>query len=102
MKIQPVQIWKDGGLKEATWMTCHVTADNLKDSAGFYYSLHQTIDNIPTAVIASGNLFMTGQDYEGWQTNEYAWQWVAQKLGLTLIEEEVVPPTEPTQPETQP
>lgn len=103
MKIQSIQIWKNGSLKEANWFTCYAVSDNLKDSATFYYGLHERNDaEMTMTILADGNLLMNGADYQGWQTNEYAWQWVAQKLGLTLIEEEVVPPTEPTEPETQP
>lgn len=103
MKIQPIQIWKNGSLKEATSFNCYVVSDNLRDSASFNYSLHSESESPMLGdSVATGQIYMTGDDYQAWQTNEYAWQWAAQKLGLTLIEEEVVPPTEPTEPETQP
>lgn len=86
MKIQPIQIWKDGELKTADTLTCYVVSDNLKDSATFYYSLSSEAGSL-----AQGNLTMGGTDYEGWQTNEYAWQWVAGKLGLTIIGEDPAP-----------
>ena len=91
MKTQPVQIWKNGSLKEAAWLNCYVISDNLKDSATFYYSLSTLVENegVESAgdVLADGNLSMTGEAYEGWQTNEYAWSWIAQSLGLTIINE---------------
>lgn len=88
MKIQPIQIWKNGSLKEAAWLNAYVVSDNLKDSATFYYSLSSVdAEGNPAESIAEGNLGMSGEDYEGWATNPYAWSWVAGKLGLTLIEE---------------
>jgi len=91
MKIQPVQIWKNGSLKEAAWLNSYVISDNLKDSATFYYSLSTLVVNeeVESAgeVLAEGNLTMNGEAYEGWQTNEYAWAWVAESLGLTVITE---------------
>lgn len=91
MKIQPIQIWKNGSLKEAAWLNSYVISDNLKDFASFYYSLSSMNEqNAPLEVLAEGNLVMTGDDYQGWQTNEYAWNWVAGKLSLVLIPDQPV------------
>lgn len=88
MKIQPIQIWKNGSLKEAAWLNSFVISDNLKDSASFYYSLSSlTQEGNPSEILAEGNLTMIGDDYQSWETNPYAWSWVANKLGLTLINE---------------
>jgi len=84
MNIQPVQIWKNGSLKEAAWLTCHAVSDNLKDSANFYYALYSVEDGLPHSMLADGNLAMGGDDYQGWQTNEYAWNWVVNQLGLVI------------------
>jgi hypothetical protein len=51
---------------------------------------------------------MSGDDYDAWETNEYAYDWVAGQLNLTIIgdyvppvvEEEVEQPEPDT--ETQP
>jgi hypothetical protein len=64
--------------------------------------------------LAQGNLTMSGDDYDAWETNDYAYDWVAGQLNLTIIgdyvppvvepiEEVLVEPTEPeTEPETEP
>lgn len=78
--IQPIQIWKSGALKEATLLNSYVVSDNLVDSALFYYSLATAASE----ALAEGNLTMSGADYQAWEQNEYAWQWVATQLGLTI------------------
>lgn len=78
--IQPIQIWKNGGLKEAFILNSYVVSDNIKDSATFYYSLLS--DNKEN--LAEGNLTMSGDSYQGWEQNNYAWDWVANQLGLVI------------------
>lgn len=78
--IQPIQIWKNGGLKEALILNSYVVSDNIKDSATFYYALlNENKENI-----AEGNLSMGGDDYKLWQENTYAWDWIANKLGIII------------------
>ena len=43
---------------------------------------------------------MTGDVYQAWQTNEYAYDWVAEQLNLTITGD-YVPPV-PPQPEPTP
>ena len=50
--------------------------------------------------LAQGNLTMTGEDYQAWQTNEYAYDWVAGQLNLTITGD-YVPPVPPA-PEPTP
>lgn len=81
--IKPISIWSNGESKLATKM--HLSGnDNLINSVMFYYSLHAETGER----LADGNLVMSGEDYESWQDNPYAWDWVAKKLNLTLIPEE--------------
>jgi hypothetical protein len=83
--IQPVQIWKSGSLKEAIFLNSYVVSDNIKDSAVFYYSLlNENKENL-----AEGNLTMGGDDYQGWEQNEYAWDWIASQLGLVITGDEL-------------
>ena len=87
--IQPIQIWKNGGLKEASILNSYVVSDNIKDSATFYYALlNENKENL-----AEGNLSMGGDAYQGWEQNEYAWDWIAGQLGL-VITGDYVEPTE--------
>ncbi|MCA2656101.1 MAG: hypothetical protein IM591_00250 [Chitinophagaceae bacterium] len=89
-KVQPFNIWVNGQMKSVKYMFLRCGTDNLKDSAIFYFSLHEaTTDKDGTEisgnVLTDGNITMSGTDYDGWETNEYAWTWAAQKLNITLI-----------------
>lgn len=81
-KVQPIEIWKDGSLRMVTTFRAYVVTDNLIDYAIFYYALGT--DSSET--LAEGHLTMNGPDYQAWEQNEYAWQWVANQLGLTIVE----------------
>lgn len=85
-KIQPLNIWSNGQTKSATQMSLSGN-DNLSNSATFYYCLFAEQGE----KVADGNLTMTGKDYEDWKTNQYAWDWAAKELGLTLISDEKQP-----------
>ena len=97
-KIQPFNIWSNGQLKSAKYMTLLCGTDNLKDSAMFYYALFAETTNregelIQGEKLAEGNLTMTGEDYDNWQTNGYAWDWAAKQLNIKLENsQEVVEP----------
>jgi len=84
-QIQPVSIWYNGQMVQATFFYMISNSDNLVDIATFYYTL---ITNNNTQV-AQGNLTMTGFDYDAYSSspdsNSYAYQWGATQLNLTLI-----------------
>jgi hypothetical protein len=108
--IQPISIWDKGTVQEATVLNAYAINDNLSTSATFYYTLLSE----SMQQLAQGNLTMSGDDYDAWETNDYAYDWVAGQLNLTIIgdyvppvvepiEEVLVEPTEPeTEPETEP
>jgi hypothetical protein len=85
--IQPISIWDNGTVQEATILNAYCINDNLSTSASFYYSLLS--DNMQQ--LAQGNLYMSGEDYIGWQTNDYAYNWVAEQLNLTITGDYVPP-----------
>lgn len=90
-KIQPFQIWVNGSLKTASFLSATSISDNLKDTAVFYWQLFEAIENtdMQGAQLAQGNLTLTGDDYQQWNTetdaNAWAYSWIAEQLGLTLI-----------------
>lgn len=90
--IQPIVIWSLGQVKQGTLLNAYVVADNLKDSATFYFSI-----NSDTEALSQGNLVMQGADYEGFVSNEYAFDWVAGKLGVTITGD-FVPAAQPSEP----
>ena len=80
-------------LGTATILNAYCINDNLSNSATFYYALLS--DSL--SQLQQGNLTMTGEDYVGWATNEYAYNWVATQIDVTITGD-YVPPV-PPQPE---
>lgn len=68
-------------LGTATILNAYCINDNLKDSATFYYSLLSETET----QLQQGNLTMTGEDYKLWVTNDYAYDFVASKLDVTIV-----------------
>ena len=86
-QIQPVMVWSNGQELEATVLNAYVESDNLLNQAVFYYgvgTIYYSVNPLSTP-LSFGKLTMTGQDYLDWQTNQYAWDWVAAQLNLTII-----------------
>ena len=79
--ISPVSIWNNGSSKQATVFSLICINDNLKDVATFYYRMMEADGTL----LSEGNLSMTGAAYDGYATNEYAYDWAAQELALTII-----------------
>ena len=84
-QIQPVSIWYNGQVVQATIFNMVSINDNLTTSATFYYALFVDANY----QVANGNLEMSGADYIAYSTsttaNDYAYQWGATQLNLTLV-----------------
>jgi hypothetical protein len=84
-QIQPVSIWYNGQMIQATIFNMTSISDNLNSEAVFYYQLFSSTN----LQLTNGNLTMTGFDYEAYSTspdsNAYAYQWGATQLNLTLV-----------------
>lgn len=99
--IEPVSIWDNGVVKEATILNCYATNVILGNSATFFYTLSQyNVDPIVMNTLVQGTLTMTGDAYAQWTVDAYAWDWVAEQLNLTITGD-YIPPV-PPQPEPQP
>ena len=68
-------------LGTAVILNAYCINDNLNDSATFYYALLSDTQ----AQFSQGNLTMEGQDYANWTTNDYAYNWVAEQIDVTII-----------------
>lgn len=99
-KIEPVSLWKDGKVYEADDLSVISINDDLKTSATFYYKLSEapleSVDEAgvktvvsPGGLLADGNISIGGDDYTAWgeasDVNLAAYEYVAEKLGLTLL-----------------
>jgi hypothetical protein len=82
-KIKVIKSWINGQSIEATQFQLTAISVNLENSAIFYYGLYSD-KNIK---VADGNLFMEGQDYQDWQSDEFAWDWAATKLNIEILPE---------------
>ena len=84
-QIQPVSIWYNGQIVTANLFNMVCTNDNLIDKATFYYALF--VDS--NLQVADGVITMGGADYIAYSTsttaNDYAYQWGATQLNLTLV-----------------
>ena len=77
-------------LGTATILNAYCINDNLVNSAFFNYQLLS--DTL--VQLSQGNLTMIGQDYANWQTNQYAYDWIATQIDVTIIGDYVPPVTE--------
>ena len=77
-EIQPVTMWNGvQGIYLNTWAE-NVT---LGLSAVFSYNI---LDASQERLV-EGSLTMTGEAYQQWTVDQYAWDWVATQLNLTII-----------------
>ena len=91
--IQPVTGWANGKPIQANLLYAFVASDNLVNSAIFSYSMYsENSDQTIGQLFSGGQLTMMGADYIAYQTNQYAWDWIANQLNLTITGD-YVPPT---------
>jgi hypothetical protein len=98
--IEPVSIWDNGTVQQAKILNAYAINVTLGTSAVFYYELFSENSVMPIKMqLAQGNLTMTGEAYAQWEMDDYAWDWVAQQLNLTIIGDYVPPVTPAPKPE---
>jgi len=91
-KIEPVQVWKNGEQLEASLLNAIIVNDNLESACTFYYQVligGEGTEEMPILVghsVAEGNIFLSGEEYLEWNgSNDYAYEYIAEKLNLTLV-----------------
>ena len=93
--ITEVSIWDNGKIKKASILNAYAVNLVLNESATFYYALYsQTKDGLQGDMLASGNLSMTGDDYNNWTSDEYVWKFIAKSLNLVIAGDYVAPVAE--------
>jgi hypothetical protein len=95
--ITPISIWDKGQNKQADILNAFAVNVTLGVSATFYY----TISN-ETEQLANGNLTLEGEDYQLWDEDVFAWDWIAGQLNLTIVGDYVPPVVEPIVEEVVP
>ena len=104
--IEAVQVWYNGQEVQAIVLNASAQNDNLQTSANFQYQLLEQLVMSGSGYtylqpVATGSLIMDGETYQAWETNEYAYDWVAEQLNLTITGD-YVPPVPPTPPTPEP
>ena len=93
--ITEVSIWDNGKIKKASILNAYAINLVLNESATFYYALYsQTKDGLQGDMLASGNLSMTGEDYDNWISDDYVWEFLAKSLNLVIKGDYVAPVAE--------
>ena len=92
-QIQPVTLWIQGTTKTANVFDLSIVSDDLATRASLYYRLGSEIvpaeGEFQTVWLQDGNLTITGEDYQQWDAdpsaNEWIYNWAANQLNLTII-----------------
>lgn len=92
--IEPISVWYNGKQKQGSVLGVVANNDNLSSAASFTYQILAESDATSPMIngleqVASGVLTMSGEVYDNWQTNDYAYYWVAEQLNLTITGEYV-------------
>jgi hypothetical protein len=85
-QIQPISIWDKGQNKQADILNAFGARLTLGVSATFDYTLSNEQEQL-----AKGELTMSGEDYQLWDADTFAWNWIAAQLNLTIIGDYVKP-----------
>jgi len=94
--IEPISIWDKGQNKQADILNAFGTDVKFGVSAEFYYTISNEQEQL-----ASGKLTLEGDDYQLWDADTFAWDWIAAQLNLTIIGDYVPPVVEPVAEVTQ-
>ena len=87
-QIQAVPIWDNGKTQNAEILNAYAVNVTLGVSATFYYSLMSDTKQ----TLATGNLTMSWDYYKKWSSSDdYAWEFVAEKLNLVIVGDWVEP-----------
>lgn len=82
--ITPISIWDKGQNKQADILNAFAVNVTLGISAEFYYTISNENEQL-----AFGNLTLEGADYQQWDEDVFAWDWIAKQLNLTIVKDYV-------------
>ena len=85
-QIQPISTWDKGQNKQGHILNAFGTILTLGVSAEFYYTISNEEEQL-----AQGKLTLEGEDYQLWDADTFAWDWIAEQLNLTIIGDYVPP-----------
>ena len=79
--ISPIQTWLNGQSVIGTILQSYAISVILGENATFFYAIFDSNMN----TVAQGNLTMSGEAYQEWTVDSYAWDWIAEQLNLTIV-----------------
>lgn len=96
--IVPITVWKNGDEIEVGVLDAMAASVKLDHSAEFIFHLYTINEDQSLGEMANqGRITMDGQDYIDWDQDSFAWDWVANKLKLTITGEYIPPaPKDPS------
>ena len=100
--IKPIPMWENGQTQQATILNVFAENIQLDQSATLCWALYSTFNGNLGSTLSKGKLPMLGDDYQQWDNDTFAWDWVADQLNLTIIGDYVPPVVEEVMTETQP
>ena len=80
-KIEPMPFFDNGIMKNANYFDLQGD-DNMSDSCYFQYRFLNVDENNQQKVLYMSGLYMNGEDYVNYETNDYAYDWAASKLNI--------------------
>lgn len=90
--IQEVSIWENGVSQKAEVLNTYAVNVSLNNSATFWYGLFALeADGKVGKQLSQGNISMGGDDYAAWESDDVAWNFIANKLNLTITGDCVAP-----------
>jgi hypothetical protein len=94
--IEPINYRKGSEIKIGSLLEARIISDDLKANCTFYWAV-KSYNISPTGseylnpsseILDEGNLYMGGENYLNWSgDNDSAYNFIAESLNLTLIEE---------------
>lgn len=105
--IESINVWFNGQQVSANILNANSINDNLQSFANFQYQIMREVHSeqdsyVYLEVVAQSVLMMQGEAYENWDTNDYAYEWIAQQLNLTITGEYVPPAPPQLEPTPEP
>lgn len=96
VNITPIDLWHEGAVKTVSKLEVASSYDDLNSYATFVYRMIEVTPGLAVpegtppspdtyVTIASGTVFIGGQDYIDWDnSNDAAYAFVADRLNLTI------------------
>jgi hypothetical protein len=98
LKVAPHFVNQDGFGNNKDLLSVYANHVQLNNNALFSWVLYSTVNGTINNQLSQGNLNMSTEDYAKWNDDDFAWDYVAGKLNLTIVGDYVPPIIEPIVP----